>query len=136
MCQTGIQCRRCRTGVVNVALGGLSVAAGAGAVLFLLHYAVIAILGGTSTTLAVTGSQKVLLRHTVMRAVPGAPRTLPSRGAPPGAATPGRATGAQTDSHTRTRPRGTPAVEAVRPITRRTNEGTGMRRRRSTRSAA
>ena len=77
-----------------VALGGLFVAAETAVVLlFLLHYAVMTILGGTGIALAVTGSQKVLLRHTVLRAVPGAPRTLPSRGARPGAATPGRATG-------------------------------------------
>jgi hypothetical protein len=76
-----------------VALGGRSVAAGTAVVLVLLHYAVMAILGGTGIALAGTGSQKVLLRHTVLRAVPGAPRTLPSRGARPGAATPGRATG-------------------------------------------
>jgi hypothetical protein len=53
-------------------------------VLFLLDYAVMTILGGTGIALAVTGPQKVLLRHTVSRAVAGAPRTLPSRGAPAG----------------------------------------------------
>ena len=45
-----------------VALGGRSVAAGTAVVLFLLHYAVTPILGGTGIALAVTGSQKVPLR--------------------------------------------------------------------------